>query len=84
MRTKIPVAPGQPPKEAERVEIERADEKWNEYQLADGSTLRVKQVATEAWRIVDEYDPEGNPLYVLRTAGVLTINAPESLKRTVN
>jgi hypothetical protein len=84
MKAKISIAPGQPAREAERVEIERADERWNEYQLADGSTLRVRQVATEAWRIVDEYDPEGNPLYVLKTAGVLTINAPESLKRKVN
>ena len=84
MRAKIAVAPGQAPKDAERIEIEDAQEQWNQYRLADGSLLRVKQVATEVWRIVGEYDAEGNPLYVIRTAGVLTAAAPDELKKRMN
>jgi hypothetical protein len=84
MRTKLEIVPGQPPKDAERVEIVRTDEEWNNYTLEDGSQLRIKQVATEVWRIIGEYDLEGNPLYILKTAGVMLVTAPENLKKKVN
>jgi hypothetical protein len=84
MKAKIVVVPGQPAKDAERVDIEEARENWNEYRLSDGSTLRVKQVATEIWKLEGEYDPEGNPLYVVRAAGVMTVTAPDNLKKRLN
>jgi len=81
MRQKISVAPGQPPKEAELVDLEESKEGWSEYKLADGVTIRLKQVVTEVWRILEEFDPEGNPQYFVKSVGVMTVLAPESAKK---
>jgi len=81
IRRKITVQPGQPPKEVELVEVTSATENWNQYLLSDGSVLKTKAIATEIFRIVDEYDAEGNPSYVIRTGGILVVNAPEELKK---
>ncbi len=56
-------------------------EHWNEYLVEDGSVLRVKLVATEVVRVDDYYDEEGNPIYVLNSTNVLTVSAPDYLKR---
>jgi hypothetical protein len=52
-----------------------------EYYLSDGTSLRMKVVMTEVWRVVDEYDQEGNPVYITKSANVLTIIAAEGLRR---
>jgi len=66
------------------MDVEEAKESWNEYRLSDGSILRIKQIATEVWKIEDSYDPEGNPQYVVRSAGIMNVIAPENLKKKVN
>lgn len=81
MRRKITVQPGQPPKEAELVQVTSAQENWNEYLLADGSLVKTKAVLTEVWRLVGEYDAEGNPSYVLKSGGIVVVNAPEDLRK---
>jgi hypothetical protein len=82
-REKISPAPGIPPQDAELVEIETSSEKWNEYTLADGTTIRLKQVLIEAWRMLDLYDQEGNPQYVFKTAAIPIVRAPVELKKKV-
>jgi hypothetical protein len=72
---------GQPPKPAELMEIVRTDEKFNVYDLDDGTQLRMRTTVTEIWRVIDEYDPEGNPFYVVKAQGTLSVIAPEHLKR---
>ena len=84
MRGKVVIAPRQPPRDAELMEIEETKENWSEYRLADGSIIRVKQVAMEIWRVDDMYDPEGNPQYVVKSAGIMSVTAPETLKKKVN
>jgi len=81
MRRKITVQAGQPPKEAELVEVTSSQEPWSQYLLSDGSVLRTKAVVTEVWRVVDEYDADGNPLYVMKSGGVLVVNAPDELRK---
>ena len=56
-------------------------EHWNQYFLEDGSIIRMKLVATEFVRIDGEHDPDGNPVYVVRSTNVLTVESPEELKR---
>ena len=56
-------------------------EHWNEYLLDDGSVLRVKLVAMEVVKIDDQYDPQGNPVYVVQSQNVLAVNAPERLRK---
>jgi hypothetical protein len=81
MRRKITVQPGQPPREAELVQVTSAQENWNEYLLEDGSLVKTKAVLTEVWRVVGEYDAEGNPSYVLKSGGIVVVNAPEDLRK---
>lgn len=65
----------------ELVLVQETREQWNQYQLEDGSTLRLKTVATEIYRVEGEYDQEGNPVYVIKSANILSVIAPEELKR---
>ncbi len=81
VRRRITVQPGQPPKEAELVEVSNSQENWSQYLLSDGSVLKLKQVVTEVWRVVGEYDADGNPTYVLKSGGVLVVNAPDEVRR---
>ena len=50
--------------------------------LEDGSVLRLKPSVLAAIRIPGQYDPEGNPMYTLKTQVIMTIaEAREELKR---
>ncbi len=58
-------------------------EEWNEYVLEDGTYLRMKAVVSEIIRLNGEYDPEGNPIYIVKSANMLVVKAPDNLKKTV-
>lgn len=80
-RRKITLGPNQPPKEAELVPVNQSQEYWNEYMLQDGSVLRLKTVTTEIWRVLDEYDQDGNPIYFVKSGNILTVIAPDNLRK---
>ena len=81
VRRKIPLGPGGPNKDAELIEVQQSSEQWNQYLLADGTVVRFKAIVTEVWRIVDEYDAEDNPAYVVRSRNVVTVTSPDELRR---
>jgi hypothetical protein len=81
VRRKIALSPGGPSKDAELIEVQNASEQWSHYILADGSVIRLKPVVIEIWRVIGEYDPEGNPLYVVRSRNVLAVTAPDEMRR---
>lgn len=54
---------------------------WSEYTLDDGSLIKVKSVIIDVKRAVDQYNAEGDPVYVLQLAFVNNITAPDHLKR---
>jgi len=81
MRKKIAVKPNEPPKEAELVDVTTSSEPWSNYLLSDGTTVRMKVVLSEVWRLIDEYDKDGNPMYVLQSAGIMSIQSPDELKK---
>ncbi len=56
-------------------------EHFNEYVVEDGTIIKVKLVVTEIVRVDDAYDAEGNPVYIVASANVTSVSAPESLKR---
>ena len=66
--------------EASVVEFRIEREDWNEYQLLDGSHLRLRLVLSEVYRIHGQYDPEGTPIYVAKSGNVLAVRAPDELK----
>ena len=62
-----------------RFKVVRED--WNEYELEDGTIIRMKPVVAEVLRIVDHWDTEGNPVYQVKSANVLMVKAPDHLKK---
>lgn len=81
IRRKIAASPGGPEWDAELVEVQQSSENWNQYLLADGAVIRLKAVAIEVWRILGKYDNEGNPMYVIRSRNVVSVNAPSELRK---
>ena len=59
--------------------IERED--WNEYQLFDGTHLRLRLVLSEVYRVDGQHDAEGNPIYVAKSGNILAARSPDDLKR---
>ncbi|MGD0694532.1 MAG: hypothetical protein ABSB82_06720 [Terriglobia bacterium] len=57
------------------VPIKKASEYFNEYELEDGSVLRVKSVATSILRIEGQFTPEpdSKPIYIVLTGPVVRV-----------
>ena len=81
IRRKMPLGPGGPQADMELVEVQSAQESWNQYLLGDGSTVKLKAVVTEIWRVVDQFDGEGNPMYFVKSSNIVTVNAPDELRK---
>jgi hypothetical protein len=56
-------------------------EHWNEYLLEDGSVLKMKLVVTEVVRVEGQYDPQGNPAYMVNSTNVVAIDPADDLKK---
>lgn len=56
-------------------------EEWNEYDLEDGTTIRLKAVVTDIVRLNGEYDQEGNPVYIVKSGNMMVVKAPDELKK---
>lgn len=67
--------------DATEVSFQAGGEHWNEYLLDDGSVIKLKTVTTEIVRVDGQYDQDGNPLYVVRSTNIVTVSAPEKLRR---
>lgn len=67
--------------EADQVGFRDNAEYWNEYLLDDGTTVRIKLIVGGVYRVPDQYDAEGNPMYVVNTNQVTRIDAPDHLRR---
>ena len=81
-RRKIKVTlPGGIIKEGVEVHMIGADERWSSVTLEDGTTIRLKQTVTQVIRVDDEYDQDGNPVYLTKSANVMVVDAPDSLRR---
>jgi hypothetical protein len=58
------------------------NEMFADYELEDGSKLKVKFVATSFMRIDGEYTPDGKPVYIaLSTPVINVLSAPQALLR---
>jgi hypothetical protein len=67
--------------EGEIIDFEIVKEDWSIYKLADGSTIRVKTVATRFIK-TNEFTPDGEPTYQFQSMGPLMIaDVPEELKK---
>jgi hypothetical protein len=55
-------------------------ERWNVYLLEDGTKLRLKAVAATIVRL-DEFLPNGDPMYMVNASNLVATDVPENLKR---
>jgi len=67
--------------DATEVDFQIRKEDWNEYQLMDGSVIKMKLVVGSIFRVPGEYDAEGDPIYIVRSKNVLMVRAPDDLKK---
>ena len=68
--------------DAAEVQFQTRKEDWNEYQLMDGSVIKMKTVVGEVFRIEDKYDNEGNPVYQVKSNNLLMVKSPDALKKS--
>jgi hypothetical protein len=81
IRTRLPTPPDGALREVELAGVKQSDEHTNTYVLQDGTLVSLRAVVTEVWRVLGQYDPEGNPLYIVKSGNVVTVTAPEALRR---
>jgi hypothetical protein len=68
--------------DAVEVGVTESVERWTDVKLDDGSSLRLKAVVLTAVRLEDQYDPEGNPQYLVKVNQVMTVvSAPDHLRK---
>jgi hypothetical protein len=61
------------------IPVNNTTENWNEYLLDDGTVLKIKIVLTEVMRVEGEFDPQGNPMYLVNSQPVVNVDAPDEL-----
>ena len=79
-KTKVEL-PGAGLVDATEVQINESTERWTDVHLVDGSVLRIKAVVIGAVKLDDRFDQEGNPLYQVKVNQIMTVSAPDHLKR---
>ncbi|MBM3175868.1 MAG: hypothetical protein FJZ93_09155 [Chloroflexi bacterium] len=67
--------------EATEVRFQIIREDWNEYQLMDGTVLKMKTVVGEVFRLEDVFDNEGNPVYQVKSNNLLIVKSTDALKK---
>jgi len=66
--------------DSEDIDFTEEKEQWNEYRLADGTTLKVKFVLRGVKRL-RRYEPDGTPIYVINSINVVrAVDVPPELK----
>lgn len=81
MADKVKINFGNELVEATPVNVNQANEYFNQYFLEDGTVLKMKLVATKVFRIDDRFDQEGNPIYFVQSTNVLSVDSPSHLKK---
>jgi len=67
--------------DATEVDFQTRKEDWNEYQLMDGSEVKMKLVVSGVFRIDSLYDDEGNPVYQIKSTNIAAVKSPDNLRR---
>ena len=65
------------------IEMLEAKERWSEYRLADGTTLRLKPVMIAIFRADGQYTPDGEPVYNMKSTLIADVRAPNTLMRPI-
>ena len=63
--------------DAQELDVVSSNERWNEYQLADGTELAIKLVLVKVFRAVNEKSPEGEPMYMVNSQNIVKVKTVE-------
>jgi hypothetical protein len=64
------------------IEVVDAKERWSEYRLADGTTMRIKSVVIAVFRADGQQSQDGEPVYNLKSTLITDIRAPATATRS--
>jgi hypothetical protein len=68
------------PQNTTEIEILEAKERWSEYRLADGTTLRLRPVMIAVFRADGQYTPDGDPVYDMKSTLITDVRGPSAAK----
>ncbi len=63
------------------IEVVDAKERWSEYRLADGTTMRIKSVVIAVFREDGQKTADGEPVYNMKSTLITDIRAPAASPR---
>lgn len=64
------------------VNVEESTERFSEVKLEDSTVIRIKVVVIDAIRVDDQWDVEGNPVYIVKSNNVVAVaESPEQFRR---
>lgn len=66
--------------EGEEISFREIAERWNEYELDDGTKLKSKSVLAKVVRL-DEYNELNEPIYLVTSTTILNVEVPQELKK---
>jgi hypothetical protein len=61
---------------AEELDFEAVKEGWAEYAVEGGVTIKMKNVVSRVFKLLNRTKPDGSPFYVLEGAAVVTTFNP--------
>lgn len=64
--------------EAERMQFQATEEPWAQYRLEDGSTVKLKLVVSDVFKLTEADSVTGLPQYVVRSSNVMSVEPPQS------
>ena len=68
--------------EGRDVDVIESTERFSELRLEDGTILRIKPNVLKVTRLVEQWDSDNNPIYVVRSQSIVLVSeAPADLKR---
>jgi hypothetical protein len=67
--------------EASVLTFRTTNEDFSEYLLDDGTVVKLKVVVTDVARVEGIFDPQGNPLYIVQSTNVMSVDAPNELRK---
>ena len=67
--------------EGEVLEFDAKSEVWNQYALEDGTSMKMKLVLLEVIRVLNEFSPNGDPVYQFSAQQIVGITSPDNLKK---
>lgn len=57
--------------EVEELDVLNSNERWNEYQLSDGTELATKTVLVRVFKAKNEKTPDGDALYIINSQNIV-------------